>query len=89
MLRATPRPTLGPREHFRGSPSNSSEARPCDASSENAPARVLGKFGTVTVLMRSVSKGVTAVAAKQADTALETEREGVGGAERAREERKR
>ena len=44
--------------------------RPVDTISDMAPARVLGKLGTVTVLMRSVSNGVTAVAAKQADTAL-------------------
>ena len=55
-----------------------SPARPVVTISDMAPARVLGKLGTVTVLMRSVSNGVTAVAAKQADTALRQEGDGGG-----------
>lgn len=52
------------------SPATRSFARPVDTTSENAPTSVLGKLGTVTVLMRSVSNGVTAVAAKNAEIAL-------------------
>ena len=39
-------------------------------TSDKAPNSVLGKLGTVTVLMRSVSNGVTAKEAKHADMAL-------------------
>lgn len=61
-------------------PAMRSPVLPVDTISDMAPARVLGKLGTVTVLMRRVSNGVTAVAAKQADTALrEQERQRRGG----------
>lgn len=63
------------------SPAIRSALRPDVTTSENAPTSVLGKLGTVTVLMRSVSKGVTAVAAKQAEMALHVGGNGGGGGE--------
>lgn len=56
------------------SPETRSPARPDDTTSENAPTSVLGKSGTVTVLMRIVSNGATTVAANPAEIALFTGR---------------